>query len=127
MAGLPPPPITDPSGSFAWLDWYNQLTNYLNVTGNVPWSVVNKAGSNLSDLQNRDHAMLNSIAGTGVYHLSQTEQGRVTATVVVNQLAGAPTATQIPAGYWAIYKDTTGGTLALYANDGGTIKKVALV
>jgi hypothetical protein len=40
--------------------------------------------------------------------------------------AGAPTATDIPAGTWAIYKDTTGGTLKIYANDGGTIKSVTL-
>ena len=41
--------------------------------------------------------------------------------------AGIPTTTDITAGKWAIYKDTSGGSIKLYANDGGTIKSVALV
>jgi hypothetical protein len=40
--------------------------------------------------------------------------------------AGIPTATDIPPGFFAIYKDTSGGTLKIYANDGGTIKSVTL-
>jgi hypothetical protein len=125
--GLPPPPTRADSGDFAWVAWQNQLYRLLSTTGSVAWTLVDKAGSSLADLQTRTHAMLTGIAGTGVYHLSQTEQQRVTATVAVNSKAGAPTTTDIPAGYWAIYKDTSGGTLKLYANDGGTIKSVALV
>lgn len=40
--------------------------------------------------------------------------------------AGPPTVDQIPPGQWALFKDTTGGTLKIYANDGGTIKSVTL-
>lgn len=40
--------------------------------------------------------------------------------------AGVPTTTDIPQGQWAVYKDTSGGTIKLYANDGGTIKSVTL-
>jgi hypothetical protein len=41
--------------------------------------------------------------------------------------AGAVVLADIPAGTWAIYKDTSGGSLALYANDGGVLKSVAIV
>lgn len=37
-----------------------------------------------------------------------------------------PTVDQIPPGQWALFKDTTSGTLKIYANDGGTIKSVTL-
>ena len=40
--------------------------------------------------------------------------------------AGVPTAADIPPGFFAIYKDTSGGTLKIYANDGGVIKSVTL-
>lgn len=40
--------------------------------------------------------------------------------------AGIPTAADIPPGGMAVYKDTSGGSLKLYANDGGTIKSVTL-
>jgi hypothetical protein len=124
---LPPPPTRAPNGDFAWVSWYNQLYALLSSGGAVAWTSVDKAGSSISDLANHTHALLGNILGSGQYHLSSTEQARVTATVAINSKAGAPTTTDIPSGNWAIYKDTSGGTLKLYANDGGTIKSVALV
>jgi len=73
---LPPPPIQDPSGSFAWLDWFRQLRTYISQTGSVPWSVVNKAGSNISDIVTRNHNNLQNIQGGTVasyYHLTHQE------------------------------------------------------
>ncbi len=125
--GLPPPPTRADNGSFAWTAWYNQLYALLSTTGSVSWSLVNKAGSSIADLQNHAHSLLANILGTGSYHVSQTEAARITAIYQINSKAGVPTTTDITAGNWAIYKDTTGGTLKLYANDGGTIKSVALV
>lgn len=41
--------------------------------------------------------------------------------------SGIPTTTDIPAGQFQVWKDTgAGATIKLYANDGGTIKSVAL-
>lgn len=40
--------------------------------------------------------------------------------------AGLPTTTQIAASTWGVWKDTTGGGVYVAANDGGTIKTVAL-
>ena len=121
--GLPPPPTRADNGDFAWVAWYNQLYALLSTTGSVSWSLVNKAGSSIADLQAKSHSLLTSILGNGAYHLSATEQARVAGFITK---AGVPTTSDIAAGQWAIYKDTSGGTLKLYANDGGTLKSVAL-
>lgn len=69
---LPPPPVADQQGSFAWLEWYRQLRNYISQSGSVPWSVVDKAGSNITDIVTRNHNNLQSIQGGtsgSYYHL----------------------------------------------------------
>ena len=157
--GLPPPPTRADNGSFAWTAWYNQLYALLSTSGSVAWSLVNKAGSSIADLQNKNHNLLTAMQGgttNEYYHLTAAQyaslgvgqhntllslQGgttneyyHLTATQYTNLVsktyqtkAGVPTTSDIAAGTWAIYKDTSGGTLKLYANDGGTIKSVALV
>ena len=134
--GLPPPPTRAANGSFAWTAWYNQLYTILSTTGAVAWNLVNKAGSSIGDLQNKNHSLLTSILGTGSYHISAAEATIITiANYASNNIvdtafktkAGVPTTSDIAAGKWAIYKDTSGGTLKLYANDGGVIRSVALV
>lgn len=42
------------------------------------------------------------------------------------QKAAAPTAADIPAGSFAVWKDTAGGTVKLIYNDAGTLKSVTL-
>src|ERR1700743_768763 len=70
-AGVPPPPLNSPSGSYYWLEWYTNLTNFLNGT-NIPWSNINFTGSNLTDIQVRNHNDLQNIqggpTGTGAAH-----------------------------------------------------------
>lgn len=61
-AGIPPPPLNSPSGSYYWLEWYTNLTNFLNNT-NIPWSNINFTGSNITDLQQRYHNSLTHIQG----------------------------------------------------------------
>ena len=75
-SGLPPPPTRADSGDFVWVAWYNQLNNYLSTGGSVAWSVINKAGSSLGDLQIKTHELLTSVQGgtSGEhYHLTSTE------------------------------------------------------
>jgi hypothetical protein len=124
--GLPPPPTRADNGDFAWTAWYNQLYTLLSSGGSVAWSTIDKSGSSIADLANHTHALLGSVLGTGQYHLSSTEQARVTATVAINSQTTDPTTAQIPAGNWALYKNTTSGALKLWANDGGTMKTVTL-
>lgn len=72
-AGLPPPPINSPSGSYYWLEWYTGLTNFINGT-NIPWGNLNFTGSNIADIQARAHNSLSPIqGGDGIseyYHLT---------------------------------------------------------
>lgn len=78
-AGVPPPPLNSPSGSYYWLEWYTSLTNFLNGT-NIPWSNLNFSGSNLTDIQTRNHNDLQNIQGgltTQRWH--GVGQGNVTA------------------------------------------------
>lgn len=57
------------------------------------------------------------------YHLTQTQHTRATSFL---SAAADPTTTDIAAGEWAMYKNTTSGVLKLWANDGGTLKSVTL-
>ncbi len=167
-SGLPPPPQRADNGDFAWIAWYNQLYQLLSSTGALAWSLVDKAGSSISDLANHAHNLLSGMQGgttNEYYHLTATEytnlatpvhnsttgkQGGTTgefyhltsaqntnvaalpaaANIVVQAFktkAGIPTTSDITAGNFAVYKDTSGGSIKLYANDAGTIKSVALV
>jgi hypothetical protein len=87
---LPPPPQRAESGDFAWVAWYNQLYQLLNTTGSVSWSLVNKAGSSIADLQNHTHGLLTGIIGTGDHHISPSEATTLTAlnTTGHNALSG---------------------------------------
>ena len=123
---LPPAPVKDEAGSFAWLSWYQTLRSYLNNTGSIPWKIVDKTGSNLADLTTRLHSSLTSVLGTGSYHISASEAARVSAITVIQSKVGAPVAADIPPTNWAIYKDTTANTIRLWANDGGVLKSVLL-
>ena len=124
MAGkLPPPPSKADPGSFALQSWYQSLYNYLTTVGAVSWANVDKTGSQLSDLAIRNHSMLQSIQGSGAYHLSATEQARVSGVI---SKAGDPNTTDIAAGTWALYKNTSTGAIRLWTNDAGVMKGVTL-
>lgn len=80
MPVLPPPPTRDPSGSFAWLDWWKKLQVYLTEAGTIPWSSIDFTSSNLSDIANRPHNVLQSIQGGTAgefYHLNNLEHTNV--------------------------------------------------
>jgi len=53
-----------------------------------------------------------------------TLKGNANSTVVSS--ATDPSNTNISAGEWAIYKNTSTGTVKLWTNDGGTMKSVTL-
>jgi len=97
---LPPPPVQAESGSFIWTDWYSSLTAYLSNGNSIPWSVINKSGSNLSELTFRSHQSLTSVQGgngTEQYHLTLAQYNAVTATTTYvysfNTRTGAVTLT----------------------------------
>lgn len=78
---LPPAPINvSNNNAFIWLEWYRKLRDFLSTSGNVPWAVVNKAGSNLSDLATRSHSSLQGLlpVGTAGHHLTKALSGSKT-------------------------------------------------
>lgn len=75
-SGLPPPPINDAPGSFTWLEWYRQLRSYISTTGSVPWYVIDFAGSNITDIAQRDHNQLQNLQGGTAgekYHITAAQ------------------------------------------------------
>lgn len=79
---LPPVPIGEPQGSFAWQQWYLQLQQFYTGTGTIAWDLVDKAGSDLVDLATRDHASLQNMQGgtTGErFHLTSAQHTFLTA------------------------------------------------
>jgi hypothetical protein len=141
---LPPFPQRADPGDFAWVQWMNQLNALLSTTGALAWTLVDKSGSSLGDLQNKAHSLLTNVLGTGSYHISSTEAAYVTALpnisgnaatattatnssyLTVTSSSSDPTTSDIAAGKAAIWKNTTSGLLKLWSNDGGTMKSVLL-
>ncbi len=133
---LPPTPIGVPPGHSFWNDWYEKLRVIVN-TGSISvlWSNINFSGSSITDIASRAHNNLQSIQGgaAGEYnHITNAQTGRLLSateysrlTSVINK-AGLPTTADISAGQWAVYKDTSGGTVRLWTNDSGTMKSVTL-
>ena len=83
---LPPPPINDKPGSFTWLEWYRQLRNYVSTSGSVPWYIINFAGSNITDIANRNHGNLQGLQGgtTGErYHLTADQYNAIESSLEV--------------------------------------------
>lgn len=79
--GLPPPPTRAASGDFAWTAWNNELYKLLSTQGAVAWDQVNKAGSSIADLQNKNHNLLTPIQGGAAndyFHLTQDQHDLLT-------------------------------------------------
>lgn len=97
MSYLPPPPVQDAQGSYAWLDWYRQLRNYISQQGSVPWSVIDFAGSDIVNIASRSHQSLQSLQGgtTGqYYHLTQAKHQELTNGILTVTTATATITTE---------------------------------
>lgn len=75
--GLPPPPTGADSNSFIWINWYNQLSKYLQAGGIIKWNQIDFTGSDLGSLSTRLHSELQGVQGgipnTEEYHLSAAQ------------------------------------------------------
>jgi hypothetical protein len=60
---LPPAPINEPPGSFAWQQWYLELQKLYSTGGAIPWVTIDTSGSDIQDIANRAHNNLQSIQG----------------------------------------------------------------
>lgn len=60
-----------------WMAWFRDLRVMLDSISEWSWADINKDGSNLADLEIREHAGLQSVLGSGSYHVSQTQHGEL--------------------------------------------------
>lgn len=98
-AGVPPPPLNSPAGSYYWLEWYTNLTNFLNGT-NIPWSNLNFSGSNLTDIQTRNHNDLQNIQG-GLTGALPGKAFHMLGLQYIGQVSSAGASIFLPSG-WAV-------------------------
>jgi hypothetical protein len=152
----PTPTGVPPGHSFwnQWYEQLRNLIN--NGAVSTTWANINFSGGNITNIPTRLHNSLQGLQGgtageayhltaaqvavigagnhndlaslqggttTERYHLTAQQYNRITST---QTKAGLPTTADISAGQWAIYKDTSGGSIRLWANDGGVMKSVIL-
>lgn len=93
MAFLPPTPVGVPPGHSFWNDWYEKLRNLINNNNlSVPWSNISDfTGSNLTNIQTRNHDDLQNIQGSGTAHVPNYTEGTFTPTLVGLTTAGTGT------------------------------------
>lgn len=119
---LPPPPVNDKPGSFAWLEWYRQLRNYVSTSGSVPWYIINFAGSSITDIAQRSHENLQSLQGgapgqhyhvTAAGHTAVNQQSWNTTdgTVDIAMGLGTGVTQQVGLEQYMVVKNNTGSTL----------------
>lgn len=96
---IPPAPVDAPFGSYNWQDWYFKVRNAINQGADVQWSqIVNFTGSNLTQIQTRNHNDLQNIQGgapADYYHLTLAQRTALLALPVTASGTYTATATAI--------------------------------
>lgn len=72
---LSPPP---PSGNGGFDRWMYLLWRRLTQAGQILWGTIDKSGSNLTDIETRNHADLQNHNTTDYYHLTQANHADLT-------------------------------------------------
>ena len=113
---LTPPPVTEAPDSFAWQQWYIALTSFVTGSGTIAWDTIDKTGSDLADLADKDHNVLDSIQGgtTGeYYHLTAAQHTDLTGLFTFKTI--------VVSGQSNVVADTLTDTLTFVAGTGITI------
>jgi len=77
---LPPIPNNPITDALVWRDWFYKVSQLLSEQAAIAWSSLNFTGSNLRDIQTRQHNALQDIQGgiaNEYYHLSQTQYNTI--------------------------------------------------
>ena len=70
---LPPMPNNPITDTFVWRDWFYKVSQILVQQASIAWSSIDFTGSNLRDIQVRQHNSLQNMDGGGTYHLSASQ------------------------------------------------------
>jgi hypothetical protein len=79
---LPPIPNNPVTDVFVWRDWFFKVSQLLVQQASIAWTSLDFTGSNLQDIQTRQHNALQSIQGgiaSQFYHLTAAEYATVQA------------------------------------------------
>lgn len=117
---LPPAPINEPAGSFAWQQWYSELTALYSAAGAIPWTAIDTTGSNITDIASRAHNNLQTIQGgtTGEYYHNTSAQN--TTMGILRSGSGAPGAGLGSNGDFYFRTDgTVAGSTVMYHKEAG--------
>lgn len=90
--GLPKPPLHDPQWSYQWREWLRRLYVRAAEAGQILWSQVSKAGSNLTDIETRRHRDLQDLQGgttAEYYHITSAQHAEVTGFFAATDITGA--------------------------------------
>ena len=90
---LPPIPNNPITDVFVWRDWFYKVSQLLVQQASIAWSSIDFTGSNLQDIQTRQHNALQNLQGgiaSQYYHLSLAQYNTVAAlpTVPFNTSSG---------------------------------------
>lgn len=75
---IPPPPTQDDSFSYLWRAWLYTATQAVQGVTEIPWTALSFTGSNVTDLETRNHADLQNINTATYTHLSSTNAAALT-------------------------------------------------
>lgn len=79
---LPPIPNNPVTDTFVWRDWFYKVSQLLVQQASIAWTSIDFTGSNIQDIQNRQHNALQAIQGgiaSQYYHLTSSEYTRLQA------------------------------------------------
>jgi hypothetical protein len=120
-AGVPPPPLDSPSGSYYWLEWYTQLTNAINQVG-YPWVNLSFTNSDIADIITRNHNTLQNIQG-GTASGTRTPTGNAWHMTGKGFVDAAGTMTGAPATWTC--SNTSAGVYTITHNLGKAVPDIA--
>lgn len=81
---IPPIPVDSPFTSYNWQDWYQKVRQAINDGATVSWNqITNFTGSNLNQLQTRNHDDLQNIQGNGTSHTNVAQATALAAGISV--------------------------------------------
>lgn len=101
---LPPPPVSlQDTNLYQWTDWFRKLRDFVSDIAGLAWQAINFSGSNITDIETREHNDLQTIQGgttNQYYHLTATDYigngtgtlVRTTSPTLVTPALGTPTA-----------------------------------
>ncbi len=126
----------DPFG----INWWYRTRNHLAHPGGEYWTndfISNLNGSYIgwrlrNGFDNTWYATIRALTTQAMSGLADGDLVQYDGSGFVNGLpkmrskAGAPTASDIPASRYAVYKNTSDNSVKLWVNDGGTLKSVTL-